>query len=61
MLIGQQEDIIKREGKEVTTFEKELEELDTEWKDLKKSTGKLKRQMKRSQESYEDAQKKLRK
>jgi chromosome segregation ATPase len=61
VLIGQQEDIIKNEGKEVTAFEKELEELDTEWKDLKKSTGKLKRQMKRAQESYEDAQKKLRK
>ena len=61
MLISQQEDIIKLETQDQTTVEKALGEVDKEWKATTAEAGKLKRSTTRSQEAYEDSQKKLRK
>jgi hypothetical protein len=61
MLISQQEDIIKLETQDQTTVEKALAEVDKEWKATTAEAGKLKRATTRSQEAYEDSQKKLRK
>merc|ERR1711934_1032923 len=59
-LVGQQEEIIKTETAEETRTAKLLEELETSWDKTLKSTAKLKRDLKRTQESYEDSQRKLR-
>jgi len=61
ILITQQEEIIKTETTEETKTSKLMEELETTWKKTLKETNKLKRDLKRSQESYEDSQRKLRK
>jgi chromosome segregation ATPase len=61
VLIVQQETIIKTETAEQTKTEKALEELMTSWKKTMTQTTKLKRDLKRSQESYEDSQRRLRK
>jgi chromosome segregation ATPase len=61
VLIKQQEEIIKTETTEETKTTKLMEELETGWKKVIKETNKLKRDLKRSQESYEDSQRKLRK
>jgi chromosome segregation ATPase len=61
LLITQQETIIKTETAEQGKTEKALEELMASWKKTMTSTQKLKRDLKRSQESYEDSQRKLRK
>ena len=60
-LIEQQEDIVKTETAEETKVAKLMEELETTWEKTLKSTQKLKRDLKRAQESYEDSQRKLRK
>lgn len=61
VLISQQEDIIKLETTDQTAIEKALGDTDKEWKDTTATSQKLKRGMQRSQEAYEDSQKKLRK
>merc|ERR1711935_155464 len=60
-LVAQQEEIVKTETAAEGTASKALEELETVWEKTLKSTQKLKRDLKRSQESYEDSQRKLRK
>jgi chromosome segregation ATPase len=61
ILIKQQEEIIKTETVEQTKTEKLLATLETDYKKTLKDTNKLKRDLKRGQESYEDSQRKLRK
>jgi len=61
ILITQQEEIIKTETVEETKATKLLDELETAWKKTLTASNKLKRDLKRSQESYEDSQRKLRK
>jgi predicted nucleic acid-binding Zn-ribbon protein len=61
VLITQQEEIIKTETSEETKATKVFEELEEAWKKTLKENSKLKRDLKRSQESYEDSQRKLRK
>jgi len=61
VLIKQQEEIIKTETEEETKATKAMEELETSWKKTHSDFNKLKRDLRRSQESYEDAQRKLRK
>jgi|TARA_B110000503_G_C7007234_1_gene354129 chromosome segregation ATPase len=61
VLISQQEDIIKLEAQDQESVEKALAEVNKEWKSTTAAAGKLKRATTRSQEAYEDAQKKLRK
>lgn len=61
VLISQQEDIIKLETNDQTTIEKALGDTEKEWKETTATSQKLKRSMQRSQEAYEDSQKKLRK
>jgi chromosome segregation ATPase len=61
ILIKQQEEIIKTETVEQTKTEKLLASLEGDYKKTLKDTNKLKRDLKRSQESYEDSQRKLRK
>jgi hypothetical protein len=61
VLITQQEEIIKTETAEEAKAEKLVEELEGQWKKTLKENNKLKRDLRRSQESYEDSQRKLRK
>jgi len=61
VLVTQQEEIIKTETAEETKAAKLMEELETSWKKTLKENNKLKRDLRRSQESYEDSQRKLRK
>lgn len=61
LLITQQEAIIKTETGEQGKTEKALEEISASWKKTMTGTQKLKRDLKRSQESYEDSQRRLRK
>lgn len=61
MLIKTQEEIVKTETEEQTKTEKLMDDLEGEFKKAKKEVGGLKRSLTRSQETYEDSQKKLRK
>ena len=60
-LVAQQEEIVKTETSEETRATKMMDELETSWEKTLKGTQKLKRDLKRAQESYEDSQRKLRK
>jgi len=61
VLIKQQEEIIKTETEEETKATKAMEDLETSWTKTHKDFNKLKRDLGRAQESYEDSQRKLRK
>lgn len=61
VLITQQELIIKTETAEQGKTEKSLEEIMASWKKTMTASTKLKRDLKNSQESYEDSQRRLRK
>lgn len=59
VLVAEQEEIIKTETAIETKAAKLLDELETNWKKTKTAASKLKSDLKRAQESYEDAQRKL--
>jgi len=61
VLIKQQEEIIKTETEEETKATKAMDDLETSWTKTHKDFNKLKRDLRRAQESYEDSQRKLRK